>query len=100
MRISAGRCAAVAGIHRYADVGEIFLELLYQDAPELLVEDARLAGVEVVSPQLERERLIEKSGRAVEVSEALQAARQAQDVDAAQKARERLRELVTRPTVL
>ena len=31
LRISAGRAAAVAGIHPYAEVGEIFLELLYQD---------------------------------------------------------------------
>lgn len=33
-----------------------------QDQPELLLADAQLAGVEVVSPQLERARLVEKSG--------------------------------------
>merc|ERR1719498_395579 len=62
LRISAGRAAAAAGIHPYTDVGEVFLELLYQDLPELLLHDAALAGVEVISNADERERLLEKSG--------------------------------------
>ena len=53
-----------------------------------------MAGVEVVSPPLERQRLIEKSGQEAELSEALAEAQRAVDVEKAQLARERLRELV------
>lgn len=96
LRISAGRAAAVAGIHPYAEVGEIFLELLYQDLPELLLEDAKLAGVEVISPEVERERLIEKSGEAAALKAALSSAQRAQNVEAAQEAQKTLRELVAK----
>lgn len=96
LRISAGRAAAVAGIHPYAEVGEIFLELLYQDLPELLLDDAKLAGVEVISPEVERERLMEKSGEAAALKAALQAAQRAQNVEAAQDAQQRLREAVAK----
>ncbi|CAK9076891.1 unnamed protein product [Durusdinium trenchii] len=96
LRVSAGRAAAVAGIHCYADVGEVFLELLYQDQPELLLADAQLAGVEVVSPQLERARLVEKSGEATGLEAALKAAQEAQNVEAAEGARSQLRDLVAK----
>merc|ERR1719379_2568013 len=65
LRISAGKAAIAAGIHPYTDVGDLFLELLYQDLPELLLHDAALAGVEVISNADERERLLEKSGAAM-----------------------------------
>jgi len=88
LRISAGRAAAAAGIHPYADVGELFLELLYQDLPEMLLRDAAVAQVEVVSQAAERERLMVKSGEDPILQAALQASMQAVGVEGAQAARE------------
>merc|ERR1719498_2148625 len=83
LRISAGRAAAAAGIHPYADIGELFLELLYQDLPELLLHDAALAGIDVISAAEERERLLEKSGEAEQLKSILeQAARAVSITDA------------------
>lgn len=88
LRISAGRAAAAAGIHCYADVGEMFLEFLYQDLPELLLEDAAIAGVEIVSPELERARLLTKSGEADAVDLILKEAAKAPGIEGAQAAKE------------
>lgn len=88
LRISAGRAAAAAGIHCYADIGEMFLEFLYQDLPELLLEDAVLAGVEIVSPELERARLLTKSGEADAVDLILKEAAKAPAIEGAQAAKE------------
>ena len=65
LRISAGRAAAVAGIHPFmsiCELGDLFLEHVYQDMPDLLVRDAEIVGVKIVSPEAERARLMEKSG--------------------------------------
>eukprot|EP00933_Yihiella_yeosuensis_P000423 TRINITY_DN10064_c4_g1_i1.p1 TRINITY_DN10064_c4_g1~~TRINITY_DN10064_c4_g1_i1.p1 ORF type:complete len:536 (-),score=134.60 TRINITY_DN10064_c4_g1_i1:301-1722(-) len=94
LRISAGRAAAAAGIHCYADVGELFLELLYQDLPELLLQDAAIAGVEIVSPAAERARLLAKSGMASEIEAALKKASEAPGVDGAKEAREAVSQAV------
>lgn len=88
VRISAGRAAAAAGIHPYTDVGELFLELVYQDLPELLLRDAALAGVEVISAAGEREHLLEKSGRAQLLQTILRDASLVQSVAEARAARE------------
>lgn len=95
LRISAGRAAAAAGIHPYADVGEMFLEFLYQDLPELLMQDAALAGVELVSPQAERARLLSKSGDALLLDKILKEAATAPGVEGAQVAREAVASAVT-----
>jgi len=94
LRISAGRAAAAAGIHPYADIGEIFLELLYQDQPELLMRDAAIAGIEVVSPVVERARLLAKSGEVASVEATMNASKQAMSVEGARAAQEALRVLV------
>ncbi|CAJ1385456.1 unnamed protein product [Effrenium voratum] len=96
LRISAGRAAAAAGVHCYADVGEMFLELLYQDLPELLLEDARLAGAELVAPDQERARLLAKSGEARHLEAALASAAKAPGVEAQKVARQALQEVVAR----
>mmetsp|Transcript_65599 Transcript_65599/g.118175 ORF Transcript_65599/g.118175 Transcript_65599/m.118175 type:complete len:614 (+) Transcript_65599:72-1913(+) len=88
LRISAGRAAAAAGIHCYADVGEMFLEFLYQDLPELFLEDAALAGVEVVSPAAERARLLDKSGEVELLDQTLRDAATAPGIEGALSARE------------
>lgn len=62
LRISAGRAAAAAGLHPWTDVGDLFLEFVYQDLPDLLLRDALLANVQVFSPAAERARLMAKSG--------------------------------------
>eukprot|EP00928_Gymnodinium_smaydae_P053415 TRINITY_DN37405_c0_g1_i1.p1 TRINITY_DN37405_c0_g1~~TRINITY_DN37405_c0_g1_i1.p1 ORF type:complete len:712 (+),score=163.07 TRINITY_DN37405_c0_g1_i1:202-2337(+) len=87
LRISAGRAAAVAGIHPYADVGEVFLELLYQDLPELLLRDSALAGVEIVSADLERAQLMAKSGEAAALEEALRLGAAAEGLEGIREAR-------------
>lgn len=94
LRISAGRAAAAAGIHPYADVGEVFVEFVYQDMPEMLLRDAALAGVEIVAPALERARLLEKSGEAAAVEKALGASKQAMSLAAVQGAKEAIRVLM------
>lgn len=94
LRISAGRAAAAAGIHPYTDVGELFLELLYQDLPELLLHDAALAGVEVISNADERERLLEKSGAAMVLEAILKDATRAESVADARGAREAVEKTV------
>lgn len=88
LRISSGRAAAAAGIHPYADAGELFLELVYQDLPELLISDAEIAGVELVSPQVERARLLAKSGHAELLEGILKEAATAPGIEGAQVARE------------
>eukprot|EP00927_Polykrikos_kofoidii_P056841 TRINITY_DN5092_c0_g1_i1.p1 TRINITY_DN5092_c0_g1~~TRINITY_DN5092_c0_g1_i1.p1 ORF type:complete len:590 (+),score=105.97 TRINITY_DN5092_c0_g1_i1:262-2031(+) len=88
LRISAGRAAAAAGIHPYADVGELFLELLYQDLPEMLLRDCALVGVEVVSAMDERTRLMAKSGESAALEKALQAGAGATDLTAIRAARQ------------
>eukprot|EP00931_Biecheleriopsis_adriatica_P078642 TRINITY_DN5206_c0_g1_i1.p1 TRINITY_DN5206_c0_g1~~TRINITY_DN5206_c0_g1_i1.p1 ORF type:complete len:588 (+),score=150.81 TRINITY_DN5206_c0_g1_i1:37-1764(+) len=95
LRISAGRAAAAAGIHCYADVGELFLELLYQDLPHLLLDDAELAGVEVVSPAAERARLLAKSGEAAAIEAALKESAAAPGIEGAQSARASVSAAVT-----
>jgi len=94
LRISAGRVAAAAGLHRHADPGEVFIELLYQDLPDMLLADAADAGVEIVSPQAERARLLAKSGEAEALEAALREAFQAPKVEAAQAAREAIAKAV------
>lgn len=71
LRISAGRAASAAGIHPFTDMGEFFLEMVYQDLPELLLKDSALVEVEIVSKQDERERLLEKSGEVTVLEEIL-----------------------------
>lgn len=88
LRISAGRAAAAAGLHPYADAGELFLELLYQDLPELLLRDAAVAGVEVISAAAERERLLTKSGQAEALGAALQRGGAALGVEGVRSARD------------
>jgi len=94
LRISAGRAAAAAGIHTYADIGELFLEFVYQDQPELLIRDAALAGVEVVSPAAERVRLLAKSGEAESLEKALKSAATSEGVEGARAAQDAVRMLV------
>lgn len=94
LRISAGRAAAAAGIHPFADVWELFVELLYQDQPELLLMDAARAGVEVVSPVAERARLLGKSGEARDLEEALAASKESLGVEGTQAAQEAVKILV------
>lgn len=96
LRISAGRAAAAAGIHRWADIGEMFLELLYQDLPGLLLEDAKLAGVEVVAPAAERARLLGKSGEAEALESALKEAAAAPGIEGAQAARQAVSQVVAK----
>jgi len=86
LRISAGRAAAAAGIHPYADVGDIFLEFVYQDLPDLLLRDAEVAGVEIVSPVAERAKLLAKSGEMAALEAALQRAASATWVQGARDA--------------
>ncbi|CAE7751557.1 unnamed protein product [Symbiodinium necroappetens] len=94
LRISAGRVAAAAGLHRHADPGEVFIELLYQDLPDMLLADAADASVEIVSPQTERARLLAKSGEAEALEAALCEAFRAPKVEAAQAAREAIAKAV------
>jgi hypothetical protein len=94
LRISAGRAAAAAGIHPFTDVGELFLELVYQDLPELLIRDAAVAGVEVISGEEEKERLLEKSGVANVLRAILDGATRSQTVMQAQAAREAIERTV------
>uniref|UniRef100_A0A7S4RY27 Uncharacterized protein n=1 Tax=Alexandrium monilatum TaxID=311494 RepID=A0A7S4RY27_9DINO len=86
LRISAGRAAAAAGIHPYADVGDLFLEFVYQDLPDLLLRDANLAGVEIVSPAAERAKLMAKSGEMEALEAALHSAAAAAWVEGARDA--------------
>lgn len=86
LRISAGRAAAAAGIHPFTDVGELFLEFVYQDLPDLLLRDAALAGVEAVSPLAERAKLMAKSGESQALEAALRRAAAAEWVQGAQEA--------------
>ena len=88
LRISAGRAAAAAGVHPYADIGDMFLEFLYQDMPEMLLEDAAMAGIEVISPFAERARLLAKSGAAHELEAAIHEATSALAVGGARAAKE------------
>lgn len=91
LRISAGRVATAAGVHPYADesdIGDMFLELLYQDMPEVLVQDALLVGAEVVSPAAERAKLLAKSGETQMLESILKEAASAPGVEGAQVARE------------
>mmetsp|Transcript_66978 Transcript_66978/g.139844 ORF Transcript_66978/g.139844 Transcript_66978/m.139844 type:complete len:639 (+) Transcript_66978:109-2025(+) len=94
LRISAGRAAAAAGIHPMADIGELFVELLYQDNAEMLLQDAFLAGVQVVEPIVHRELLLEKSGSKSIIEATLQESQSAQDVATARTAQEVVRSLV------
>lgn len=87
LRISAGRAASAAGLHPYTDVGEMFLEFVYQDLPELLLRDAAVAGVEVLSAQDERERLLAKCGAREAFAEALRRGAASQGVEALKSAR-------------
>jgi len=86
LRISAGRAAAAAGIHPYTDIGDLFLEFVYQDLPDLLLRDAALVGVEIVSPAAERAKLMDKSGEMAALEASLQSAAAAQWVQGARDA--------------
>jgi len=92
LRISAGRAAAAAGIHPFTDIGEMFLEFVYQDLPDLLLRDAAVVGIEIVSPVAERARLLEKSGQGA-VLEAIM--RRGADAIVLEPAREAQREIGT-----
>lgn len=94
LRISAGRAAAAAGIHPFADTWEVFVELLYQDQPELLLMDAARAGIEVVSPAAERARLLSKSGEASNIEAALARAKEAAGIEGLQHSQEAVRVLL------
>eukprot|EP00927_Polykrikos_kofoidii_P010940 TRINITY_DN14619_c0_g1_i1.p1 TRINITY_DN14619_c0_g1~~TRINITY_DN14619_c0_g1_i1.p1 ORF type:complete len:594 (+),score=108.36 TRINITY_DN14619_c0_g1_i1:115-1896(+) len=87
LRISAGRAAAAAGIHPYANIGELFLELVYQDLPKLLLKDCALVGVELVSAVDERTQLMAKSGQAAALEDAIQKGSEASDVEAIRAAK-------------
>lgn len=95
LRISAGRAAAAAGIHPFADVWELFVELVYQDLPEMLLLDAAFAGVEIVSPAAERAHLLHKSGEGPSLEAALKASREAQGVEGTGAAKEAVRMLLS-----
>ena len=62
LRFSGSKVASAAGIHPFTDVGDLFVDFVYQDLPDLLLHDVERAGVEVVSSTLERIRLMVKSG--------------------------------------
>jgi len=95
LRISAGRAAAAAGIHPYTDVGDMFLEFVYQDLPDLLLRDAELAGVEVVSPVVERARLLAKSGKAKALEAAVRTGAEATWIEGARAAQTLVSNLVS-----
>jgi len=88
LRISAGRAAAAAGIHPYTDVGDLFLEFVYQDLPDLLLRDALRTGVEVISPAAERARLMSKSGEMDALEAALRSSAEAAWVGTAREAQQ------------
>lgn len=94
LRISAGRASVAAGIHPYADVGEFFLELLYQDLPELLLKDCALVGAELVSTVDERARLFDQSGQAAALQAALRAGAASEGLEGVQAARAKMLEAV------
>jgi len=96
LRISAGRAAAAAGIHPFTDVGDLFLEFVYQDLPDLLLRDAAIVGAEVVSPVAERARLMAKSGEMEALDSALRDAAGAVWVDVAQEAQRRISDTVAK----
>jgi len=74
LRISAGRAAKAAGLHPFTDIGDLFLEFVYQDLPDLLLRDAAIVGVEIISPEAERTRLLAKSGELETIDAALRTA--------------------------
>mmetsp|Transcript_10417 Transcript_10417/g.23590 ORF Transcript_10417/g.23590 Transcript_10417/m.23590 type:complete len:584 (+) Transcript_10417:38-1789(+) len=86
LRISAGRMAAVAGLHPFCDIGELFMELVYQDLPDLLLRDAAAVGAQVVSPAEERAQLLSKSGQSVALEAALKVASSANWLEGARDA--------------
>eukprot|EP00929_Paragymnodinium_shiwhaense_P038468 TRINITY_DN20313_c0_g1_i1.p1 TRINITY_DN20313_c0_g1~~TRINITY_DN20313_c0_g1_i1.p1 ORF type:complete len:558 (-),score=175.61 TRINITY_DN20313_c0_g1_i1:378-2015(-) len=94
LRFSAGRAAKAAGIHPYTDVGELFLEFVYQDLPDVLLRDALALGVVLQDPEAERRRLLEKSGSQQALEEQLKAAREAMWLEPMRAAQENIRQLV------
>merc|ERR1740129_1934330 len=84
--IGKGREAAACGIHPYTDIGDLFLEFVYQDLPDLLLRDADAVGVTIVSPVAERARLLAKSGEVDALETALRSAATATWVETAREA--------------
>ena len=74
LRISAGRAAAAAGLHPFTDISDLFVEFLYQDLPDLLLRDAAIVGVEIISPEAEKASLLAKSGTMEILNEAVRTA--------------------------
>lgn len=87
LRISAGRAAAAAGIHPYTDIGDLFLDFVYQDLPDLLLHDAESVGVQIVSPLLERARLLAQSGQAKKLEDAIRSSASAQGLEGVREAK-------------
>lgn len=88
LRISGSKVAAVAGLNSFVDVGELFLEHLYQDLMELYIYDSSILGLEVelISDDELRKQLMTKSGSAADLESALQIADAAQDVESVKTA--------------
>jgi hypothetical protein len=62
LRLPVSMVAAIAGHHEYADLPEMLMELLYQDKPRLLANDADILGMQVVTKQQEQWKLMQKAG--------------------------------------
>ena len=87
LRISAGRAASAAGIHPWTDMGDLFLDFVYQDLPDVLLRDAMVVGLDVVHSEAERARLLAKSGEAVALEDALRRSAEADWVHTAIESR-------------
>eukprot|EP00929_Paragymnodinium_shiwhaense_P086442 TRINITY_DN46952_c0_g2_i1.p1 TRINITY_DN46952_c0_g2~~TRINITY_DN46952_c0_g2_i1.p1 ORF type:complete len:425 (-),score=103.32 TRINITY_DN46952_c0_g2_i1:410-1684(-) len=99
LRIPAGKAAAIAGLSRFDDVGELFMEFLYQDLSKLYVHDAALLGLEVelVSEESVRRDLVEKSGCAKLLEEVQKTAKAAEDAQAVNAACRKVDEVLKIP---
>lgn len=88
LRISGSKVAAVAGLNRFTDIGELFLEYLYQDLLDLYIHDVDVLGLELelISDDEHRSQLMAKSGKAKDLLQALRIAEEAQDVESIQTA--------------
>jgi len=88
LRIPGSKVAAVAGLNRFTDSGELFLEYLYQDMLDLYIYDVGVLGLdlELISDDEHRAQLVSKSGQAQELQQAVRIAQEAQDVEAIQTA--------------
>lgn len=60
VRLPVSKMAAIAGLHPYADVAELALELVYQDRHHILLQDADNLGVQLISRQEETHQLARK----------------------------------------